>query len=292
MTTHTPRALSMLLAAMLFAGCSFYAKAAERNGVKDGSKYSSSSAGNEDMDSAPSGSEGAQAEPSVKVPPWRFEPFGSIGIALRAGIGGLGVDVATPLTPKFNLRAGFDYFKYGYSFREEGADINAELRLSAGHASLDWFPFGGRFRLSPTIVFANNNKAHATALVPPGTTLSLNGEDYVSSTADPLHGSGTVTFRKTSPGLTLGFGNIIPRKRSHFSIPFEAGFYYVNQPRLSIDFSGKACDPGYSQDIGCSEVTDDPGFQHDLAAFIARNNHNLSYASFYPVISIGFGYTF
>lgn len=292
MTTHTPRALSMLLAAMLFVGSSLSVEAAERNGAQDENKYSSSSAGAENTNSAPSIFEGAQAAPTVKVSPRRFEPFGTVGVAVRAGIGGLGVDVATPLAPKFNLRAGFDYFKYGFSFREEGADINAEFRLSAGHASLDWFPFGGRFRLSPTIVFANNNKAHATALVPAGSTLSLNGEDYVSSNADPLHGTGTVTFRKTSPGLTLGFGNIIPRKRSHFTIPIEAGFYYVNQPRLSVDFSGKACDPGYSQDIGCSEVTDDPGFQHDLAAFIARNNHNLSYASFYPVLTIGFGYSF
>jgi hypothetical protein len=35
-----------------------------------------------------------------------------------------------------------------------------------------------------------------------------------------------------------------------------------------------------------------PGFQQDLAAFIARNNHNLSYASFFPVFSVGFGYAF
>jgi hypothetical protein len=37
---------------------------------------------------------------------------------------------------------------------------------------------------------------------------------------------------------------------------------------------------------------DDPGFQKDLAAFIARNNHNLSYASFFPVFSAGLAYSF
>jgi hypothetical protein len=39
-------------------------------------------------------------------------------------------------------------------------------------------------------------------------------------------------------------------------------------------------------------VDQDPGFQQNLAAFIARNNHNLSYASFFPVFSVGFGYAF
>jgi hypothetical protein len=29
-----------------------------------------------------------------------------------------------------------------------------------------------------------------------------------------------------------------------------------------------------------------------FAAFIARNNHDLSYASFFPVFSVGFGYAF
>jgi hypothetical protein len=39
-------------------------------------------------------------------------------------------------------------------------------------------------------------------------------------------------------------------------------------------------------------VNDDGGFQQSLAAFTARNKHNLSYASFFPVFSFGFGYSF
>jgi len=30
----------------------------------------------------------------------------------------------------------------------------------------------------------------------------------------------------------------------------------------------------------------------DLAAFTERNNRNLSYASFFPVFSVGLGYSF
>jgi hypothetical protein len=238
--------------------------------------------------------EGSVRSPQTKKLDTRtFRPFTTVGFAFRSGIGGLGLDVATPLSRKFNLRAGFDYFHYSFDFQEEGANINAAFRMGTGHASLDWFPFGGKFRLSPMVVFANNNRVHATALVPPGSTLSLSGGDYISSATDPLHGDGTVTFRKTSPGFTLGFGNLIPRKHnSHFSFPVEAGFYYVNQPRLSVNFSGSACDPNYPPEVGCSPVASDPEFQKDLNRFIARNNHNLSYASIYPVFSFGFGYTF
>lgn len=228
------------------------------------------------------------------VPPLRetFRPFSRAGIDGHAGFAGLGFDVSTPLSRKLNLRAGSDFFSYSTAFKDQGADVNAGLRMRSGHASLDWFPFGGRFRLSPLVVFANNNRAQGTALIPPGSTITLSGTDYISSPSDPMHGSGSVDFRKASPGFSLGFGNAIPRTRSHFSIPVELGFYYVGQPGLKINFSGSACDPSVPGQSGCEPVDQDPGFQQDLAAFIARNNHNLSYASFFPIFSAGFGYAF
>ena len=221
-----------------------------------------------------------------------FHPFSRIGIATHAGLGGVGFDVATPLAKKINLRSGSDFFGYSTTFQEQGANVAIKLHMQSGHASLDWFPLGGRFRLSPTMVFANNNRIQATALIPSGSTITLNGQNYISSIADPLHGNGTVTFRRVSPGLTLGFGNLIPRTRAHFSIPVEAGFYYAGQPGLQVSFSGSACDPTRPPSIGCQSVNQDAGFHQSLAAFIARNNHNLSYASFFPIFSVGFGYAF
>ena len=224
--------------------------------------------------------------------PKTVRPFSSLGIDAHGGIGGIGFDVATPLSRNFNVRAGSDFFGYSTTFQEQGANVAANLRLRSGHASLDWFPFGGSFRLSPQVVFANNNRVQATALIPPGNTITLNGQDYISSLANPLHGSGSVDFRKTSPGFTLGFGNVIPRTRGRFSFPVEAGFYYVGQPGLQVSFSGDACDPTLPPAIGCQPANQDPGFRQNLAAFIARNNNNLSYASFFPIFSVGFGYAF
>jgi hypothetical protein len=226
------------------------------------------------------------------VTPGRYRPFSKVGIDGHVGINGIGFDVATNVAKKFNVRAGADFFSYGTSFQEQGADVTADLRLRSGHASLDWFPFGNGFRLSPLVSFGNNNRVVATALVPSGSTITLNGQDYISSMTDPLHGAGSVDFRKVSPGFSLGFGNIIPRNKSHFSIPVEAGFYYVGQPGLKVNFTGSACDPTEPPAIGCENVDSDPGFQHDLAAFIARNNHNVSYASFFPIFSVGLGYRF
>lgn len=230
--------------------------------------------------------------PPRAVTPATERPFSRVGLDAHVGIGGIGFDVASPLSRKFNLRSGADFFGYNASFQEQGANVTADLRLRSAHASLDWYPFGGRFRLSPLIVYGNNNRVIATALVPSGSTITLNGQDYISSYTDPLHGSGSVDFRKVAPGFSLGFGNIIPRNRSHFSIPVEAGFYYVGQPGLKVAFTGSACDPTQPAAIGCESVDTDAGFQQNLAAFTARNNHNLSYASFFPILTVGFGYRF
>jgi hypothetical protein len=219
-----------------------------------------------------------------------YGPFSALGFATRAGFAGAGLDIATPLATKFNLRAGTDFFNYSTNFQEEGANIGVNLHLRSGHVALDWFPFGGHLRLSPQFVFGNDNRVLATAVIPSGSTVTLNGQNYISSYTDPLRGSGRIDFRKVSPGLSLGFGNVIARDRSHFSIPVEMGFYYTGQPNLQVAFTGSACDPDYPPSVGCQSVDQDPSFEQNLAAFKRRNNNNLSYASFFPIFSVGVAY--
>ena len=228
--------------------------------------------------------------PSAIPHPQTLHPFSQIGIASQIGLSGPGIDIATPLAQRLNLRIGANFFSFATNFQEQGANVGIKLHIQSAHAALDWFPFNGRFRISPLLVLANNNRVLATALIPSGSTITLNGSNYISSYTDPLHGAGRIDFRKASPGLSLGFGNILPRKRSRFSIPIELGFYYAGQPSLQVSFTGSACDPTVPASVGCESVDQDPGFQQNLAAFITRNNYNLSYASFFPIFSAGFAY--
>lgn len=165
-----------------------------------------------------------------------IQPFSGFGLATRVGFAGTGFDVATPLATRFNLRAGTDFFSCATAFQEEGANVGINLRLRVGHAALDWFPFGGHFRLSPLVVLGNNNRILATAVIPSASTVTLNGQDNISSYSDPLRGSGRIDFRKVSPGVSFGFGNLIPRNRSHFSVPVEMGFYYAGPAQTSGEF--------------------------------------------------------
>ncbi len=252
----------------------------------------SSNRGISQSDDGPAALPFVELTASRPVMPRAFRPFSRVGIESYAGVGGIGFDVATPVLRKFNVRAGSEFFAYSTTFEDQGANVAIRLRTQSGHASLDWFPFNGRFRLSPLIVFANNNRVQATALIPPGNTVTVNGQDYISSVTDPLHGAGSIDFRKASPGFSLGLGNLVPRTSSHLSFPIEAGFYHVGQPGLKVTFTGSACDPTQPPAIGCQSVDQDGDFQQSLAAFVARYNHNLSYASFFPIFSFGLGYAF
>ncbi len=226
-------------------------------------------------------------------------PFSRIGIGFHVGTTGPGVDIASPLCQHLNLRASTDFLIDSASMEDQGVDIAMKIHMQSSRVSLDWFPRAGSFRISPLLVLGNQTNLTAHAAVPQGETLTLGGSNFVSSTTDPLRGSASVDFRRIAPGISLGFGNLAPRvdERSHrhpahFTFPVEAGFFYVGQPTLTVDFTGSACDPSQSQSIGCEQVNQDKDFQTGLAKFETRNRKNLSYASFYPLFSTGIGYAF
>jgi hypothetical protein len=216
------------------------------------------------------------------------KPFSAVGVAVKVGVEGIGFDVATPLARKFNVRAGASFFSYNSSLTEDGITINPDIKFRKAGASLDYYPFGGSFRISPGFVFYNGNHAAATALVPAGMTFDLNDTTYTSSATDPVHGTAEVLFgKKQAPSFTIGWGNIVPRRGGHFSVPVEIGFEYIGKPTLTYNLMGTACS---SQ--GCGTFTDDPEIQADLKAEQNELNNDIAPLRFYPIVSIGLGYKF
>jgi hypothetical protein len=217
-------------------------------------------------------------------------PFTAYGIGWHVGVNGAGFDFATGLSPRLSFRTGADFFGYSHQFSESGVPIDANVHLQSGHVDLDWFPRGGRFHIGPRMVFLNNNSIAAQSTIPSGSTLTLDGQDFIGSATSPLHGGGVISFAPVAPGMTIGFGNLASKKKGHWKVPFEAGFYYVGQPRLEVNFTGQACSP--DDPTACEDVAQDQDFQTSLTKFIARQNHNLSYARFFPILSVGVGYAF
>ena len=123
--------------------------------------------------------------------------------------------------------------------------------------------------------------------------VSFNGKDYSSTTTVPLHGVAYVDTHKIAPGISLGFGNLVPRTRDrHWTFPVDLGFYYIGQPNLQITFTGTACSAAGNGTPDCDNVAQDTEFQQNLQKVIAHQRHNLSYASLFPILSFGVGYRF
>lgn len=211
------------------------------------------------------------------------------GVAVKVGTLGIGFDVAVPVAPKVNVRGGFNVFNFSHDFDEDDITLLATLKLRSVTASLDWFPFGGGFHVSPGLMIYNGNEVDATAQVPGGKKFDLGDESLVSNPANPVTGSLTVGFEKVAPMVTIGWGNIVPRGSRRWSVPFELGLVYSRSPKATFNLTGSACN---ANGTNCRNIATEPQLQADLAKEQASLNDDLSFLKLIPVMTIGFSYKF
>ena len=218
-----------------------------------------------------------------------IRPLSQLAIGVKFSTLGAGLELATPLSRRFNFRIGGNFFQYTDHLTTDGIHYAAALNFSSVQASIDWFPWGRSFHISPGALVYSGNRIDANGSVPGGTSFTVNGNNYVSSVSDPVGGSARINLAHAAPMLTVGWGNLIPRKPRNFVIPFEMGFAYIGDPQVNLNFSGSVCDPN---GLGCESSTSDPAFQSDVAAEKSKIQKDANYARFYPILSLGFAYRF
>lgn len=234
----------------------------------------------------------SQAAPSVSARPWFFQRYGIGTFGSPLGFGGR---VAASLTNSLNLRVGASYFSFTMNRTQDGIPYRANVRLASEQAQVDWYPFHGKFHVSPGILFGNSNRVFGDATVPAGKSFTLNGVTYYSGAADPIQASGFVRFARTSPTLTVGWGNWIrhPEQgwgRGHWTFPFEAGVAFSGDPKTALDFSGVVCtDPGQRF---CQNIATDQPVQQNVNAARRKLQNDANWARFYPIIAGGVVYRF
>lgn len=212
-----------------------------------------------------------------------------IGIGVKMSTLGAGIEFATPITSRSNLRTGFNIFDYSQPFDTDGITYQGRLSLRSAQINYDWFPFHGAFHLSPGVLVYDGNKLTANLSVPSGRIFNLDHSSFRSDPKDPIRGKASITFQKVAPAFLIGWGNLIPRRPRHFSIPFEFGVVFHGQPNLAFDLTGKGCD---AKGRGCKSIHSDPQGLSDIANERAQINSDISAFRFYPVISGGFAINF
>jgi hypothetical protein len=223
------------------------------------------------------------------------EPFSQLALGVGVSSLGIGLQAATNINQHFNIRGTGNIFKYSTDFTTNGFKSNANLNLASAGVALDVYPFHAGFRLSPGVLFYNDNGLTATSNVAGGTSFTLNHQDFYSDSADPAKAIGTLALNTTKPAFTIttGWGNMIPRK-GHLSIPFEIGVAVTGAPLLAVNLTGSACiDHAQTE---CSPISGNSQIateiQTDLTAQVAKWNSDLNQLKIYPILSVGVAYSF
>jgi hypothetical protein len=208
---------------------------------------------------------------------------------------GFGARFAVSLTGNVNFRAGASYFSYSTDRTKDDIPYTANVRLQSEQAVVDWYPFHGTFHITPGVQFGNHNRVFGGAEITAGNSFTINGVNYYSSSSIPVQASGLVALRRTSPMLTVGWGNWIrhfgeKRGERHFIFPFEAGVVFSGDPVTALNYSGVVCTD--SGQHNCMNIATDPEVQKNIQAERVKLQNDADWARFYPVIAGGIVYRF
>jgi hypothetical protein len=187
---------------------------------------------------------------------------------------GIGVEAATPIIPRFlNVNIGLTAFGFKDVVGSDCVSINNEtrfcmpfngkVRLGAVPLYLTLYPFGGWFNVQAGVYF-NNNRLSVSAQAP--------GPYAAFGTI-----SGETHFYVAAPYVGIGFGQ--PFEGGRFTFTGSLGVMFEGPSNIHLNASNAAmlAIPGVAGRIQSEEVT---------------INHEISFAQFFPVVSLGLLYRF
>jgi hypothetical protein len=229
-------------------------------------------------------------------------PLSRVSFGVAATSLGISPQVTTNLSSHLGLRATGNLFNYSTNFTTNGIAATGKLDMRSVRTMLDIYPFHTGFRISPGILYMNNNRLTATANVAPGTSFTLNNQTYYSANtnattgATPIVGAGTLNLNtnKTAFAVTTGWGNTIPRN-SHWSFPVEVGVALIGKPAVNVNLGGWAC-YDKAQTV-CTDISNKTNpiaiqIQDNLRTQVAKWTSDLEPLKTYPIVSFGVAYSF
>ena len=195
-----------------------------------------------------------------------------VGVGVRAGTTGVGVDVGFSLVPTLAARIGYSEFSINKSVNSNDANYDGKLGLSNFSALLDWSPLGP-FRLTAGLV-GDNNKIDVTGK-PQSGQLNLNGTNYDLTQLGSVVGT-IKSNNSIAPYLGVGFGNVSGLGVNFYS-DFGAMFQGGAKSHLTAN-CGTAAPVGSAT---CNQI------QANVAGEQTSINNKINGFKIYPVVSVG-----
>lgn len=196
-------------------------------------------------------------------------------IGVHTGLMGPGLDVTMPIvSQKISARLGFNYLNYSTDGSESGVDYDVDLNLHNAFALVDYYPFGGTFRLTAGSYY-NDNSVDLKGRANSGNTFNIGSATFTGAQVGTL--SGKVDFNTLSPYFGIGIGNPVGAG-SRFTFTVDIGAIYQGSPNASLSASG----PIASNSI----------FQAELAREVSDLESSIDKYKFYPLVQVGLNYRF
>lgn len=200
----------------------------------------------------------------------------SFGVALTAGLSGVGVDLALPINPSFGLRATVSGLSLSHNGTYGTSDVwNGNLKLAQYGLLGDYYPFAGSFRLTAGVIYdANQLDVNGTA----SGTYTFGGQTYNAGEIGTA--TGTVTWNRFAPYLGIGAGNLAGSPGFHTG--FDLGVLYAGRPSVTLTAT---CSAGA---VACNQST----LNQNVAAEKASLQSEANKFRFWPVARVEIGYAF
>lgn len=190
-------------------------------------------------------------------------------VAPRISTLGAGLEVAKGFTPNFGLRAGFNYFSYGYDATESDVSYELDLELKSFGLFADWHPFKGAFRLSGGLLINGNGLSGSAK---PTTLVEIGGTDYDLTSVNL-----DISYNTLAPYLGLGWDTTFG-DRDNWGFAFDLGLIYSGSAEAALTATGPGSEIGTFEENRIKEQNE---LQSDLDSL-----------KWWPVISAGLVYQF
>ena len=196
----------------------------------------------------------------------------TFAVGPKVGTLGLGLEGSMKINEYCNIAAGVNGFHISKHTDDGQIKYNGSLRMLTAGVTVNAHPFQNGFKVSAG-GFYNGNKLDISAT--PSKNTTINGHNYTPAQIGKVNGS--LDFKKVSPYLGIGYDSAF-YSSNPWSFNCEAGVLFQGKPRAKINSI-----TGYLQN--------DRQAIQDLAQDAAKGA-NKSYIRYYPVVSVGFKYSF
>lgn len=200
---------------------------------------------------------------------------GDVALGVKVGTLGPGLEVTLEATNQVNVRFGVNYFKFGSDIEVDNNDYDLDIKLNSFTALADWYIIDSQFRFTGG-AFINNNSLSGLAL--PSNTYEIGNTIYTNAEVGVLRAE--ADFKAIAPYIGVGWGNPLTDD-SDWSFMFDVGVVFAGKPRIDITSTGGI-------------LSNNPLLQADIARAEQdfRDEDDIKYLKYYPVVSVGLNYRF